>query len=149
LDMSFTRPRLLMVVVAGAALAASETRADFTAAVFSGNGLFAPLSQAAGWRFRPTSDVSVTELGVYAGFGGTLSGAATGGLFDVATHTLVASALVPAGNGGTLIDNSRFVAITPVTLTANTPYYLLGDNFTVDVPLLDGGTTYGPGIAYL
>jgi hypothetical protein len=72
-----------------------------------------------GWTFQPTAGISVTSLGAltYA----LPSGSTDVGLWD-ASGTLLASVVV--NSSSTLVDQSRYVAITPLLLTAGQTYYL-------------------------
>jgi hypothetical protein len=77
-----------------------------------------------GYSFTASSAISVSGLGIFDngdnGSGGLLSAHAVG-LWDQ-NGTLIASATVPAGLGGTLISNFLFASITPIALTVGNTY---------------------------
>jgi hypothetical protein len=65
--------------------------------------------------------VRVTSLGVWDSNSDGLAASKQVGIWD-STQTLVASATVPAGTGGTLVGEFRYTPITPIILSANTGY---------------------------
>ena len=83
-----------------------------------------------GWRFTPAADISVTALGYFDST--TLTGGTGTGLLqshDVgiysSTGTLLASATVPSGTAGSLVNHFRFVDLTsPVTLGGGQTYMM-------------------------
>jgi Domain of unknown function (DUF4082) len=75
-----------------------------------------------GFEFTVSQSVSVTALGVYdADIVHGLANPAQVGIWDV-NGNLLASTTVPAGTGGTLIDNFLYSSIAPLSLTAGVDY---------------------------
>ncbi len=77
-----------------------------------------------GWSFTVGSgSITVSSLGLYDSGGNGLANA-----HDIAIWTsggtLVTSTTIPSGTGATLISGYRYVAITPVTLSAGTTYVI-------------------------
>jgi hypothetical protein len=72
-----------------------------------------------GWTFQLTTGISVTSLGALTY--NLPSGSTDVGLWN-SDGTLLASVLVTSGS--MLVDQSRYVAITPLLLTAGQTYYL-------------------------
>jgi len=102
-----------------------------------------------GYSFTANSAISVVGLGVYDYLGDGLYVAHDVGLWN-SSGNLLASATVPIGTGGVLINNFRFVDISPVVLTANNLYYVGAvAGYDNDVWLQDPTTlSPGPGITY-
>jgi hypothetical protein len=76
-----------------------------------------------GFEFTVASNMSITALGVYDSGQDGLNGRVPVGLWDTSGN-LLASAVVPAGTSGTLVNDFRFVAISPYALTAGTDYVI-------------------------
>jgi len=75
-----------------------------------------------GWEFSVNQAINVTGLGVYVN--DTIDGlgsSAQVGLWD-ASGDLLSSATVPAGLGGTLVNDFLFTDVTPVPLSIGTDY---------------------------
>jgi hypothetical protein len=72
--------------------------------------------------FFPNSSATIQGLGAYNGGGGLIAPAEVG-IWDQ-NGDLLASTTVPAGNAATVIGDFSFSAITPVTLSALTLYYI-------------------------
>ncbi|HTR41993.1 MAG TPA: DUF4082 domain-containing protein [Pseudomonadales bacterium] len=70
-----------------------------------------------GWTFQPTTEISVTALGIFNNLPANLEV----GLWN-ASGTLLASSTIKAG--AVAIDQSLYESITPVDLTAGQTYYL-------------------------
>jgi len=109
----------------------TQTRAtialDFTPSGSVGNGS----DNVWGWDFSLSTNVFVTDLGIWDGSSGTGVG---DGLVEAHTvsiwtsgGTLVTSAIVPAGAGGTLVDDFRYISITPTQLLAGN--YVIGAHY--------------------
>ena len=87
---------------------------------------FAALDQegTVGWSFQVLgSSLNVTALGVFDNGGSGLADSHEVGIWDN-TGALLAEATVPSGTAGTLVDDFRFIAISPLTLQA-------GDTYTI------------------
>jgi hypothetical protein len=103
-----------------------------------------------GYSFTSNSVIGVVSLGVYDYLGDGLNVAHDVGLWN-ASGTLLASTTVPAGSVASLINNFRFVQISPVLLNANNLYYVGAVSFVNDNdPWLEDPQTLvaGPGITY-
>jgi hypothetical protein len=89
----------------------------------------APTSTGAfvmGWQFsvKPAASVLVSALGFYDFQQNGLTQAHTVGIYD-SVGTLLVSAVVPTGTAGTLLNQYRYISITPFTLAA-------GQSFTIE-----------------
>jgi hypothetical protein len=82
-----------------------------------------PDSFTYGWTFQTNSDLVVTNLGLWDWDGLGLYHSHPVGLWN-SSQQLLASATVPAGMDGALVNDFRYVPITPVELSANETYYL-------------------------
>jgi hypothetical protein len=81
--------------------------------------------QLYGWIFTANTNLTVTSLGVYDYDGASgLSVSHDVGIYDQTTQTLLGSATVPAGTGGTLLDGWEYESVTSFTLDA-------GDNYVI------------------
>jgi len=76
-----------------------------------------------GWRFTANSDIQVMRLGVWDLFSDGLNASHDIGLWD-ASGNLLASATVPGGTAAALINDFRYVSITPVALDAGHDYLI-------------------------
>lgn len=74
-----------------------------------------------GSEFTANSGVTITQLGIFDDLQDGLVDSYPVGLFDSA-GALLASATIPSGTGAPLINQFRYVAITPVTLQAGMTY---------------------------
>jgi hypothetical protein len=83
-------------------------------------------------------DIEISQLGVYDKDGDGLTNTHTVGIWDLGGTLLASKSIV--GAGGTLIEDWRFLAISPLTLLANTNYRIGGaaDNSNDGQP--SGGT---------
>lgn len=72
-----------------------------------------------GYELTLTQPLTISTLGFYDQGGDGLATAHEVGIWNL-SRTLLASATVPAGTGGTLADGFRYVEITPVTLPPGT-----------------------------
>ena len=78
-------------------------------------------SQTFGWSFNPTTDISVTALGIFDGGADGLVDPHDLGLWSN-DGTLLAIITIPEGMGTTKIGSFRYANITPITLQANQVY---------------------------
>jgi hypothetical protein len=74
-----------------------------------------------GWQFHVNTDITVTQLGVWDQGGNGLTYANDIGLWDNSSQ-LLKSANIPAGTVATLINDFRYVPISPITLTPGKSY---------------------------
>ena len=142
----------LCLVTAGAARAtpAIQTANNNGRAVNATDFAGASLNANVGWDFTTgAAPLVVGKLGLYDHNGDGLSAAHQVGLWK-SDGTLVASATVPAGTASTLTNSYRFVAITPVTLAANTSYTIgaLFPRGDADQFLVDSSQTFADGLTY-
>ncbi|OJW22004.1 MAG: hypothetical protein BGO49_14565 [Planctomycetales bacterium 71-10] len=113
---------LLLVLTIPCASRADSIAADFTGGPTTiGHG--GNSSTTLGWTFTAESAVRVAALGYFDEAGDGLAEAHEVGIFD-AGGTLLVSATVPSGAGGSLADGFRYVAIAPFVLSAGT--YTIG-----------------------
>ena len=97
-----------------------------------------------------TDFATVTSLGIWDSGSDGLSKIHQVGIFRADNFSLVVGASIVDGTGAPLIDGSRFVTVTPVTLSPGTLYYILSDDFTAD-PYISGPSSmgFGPEINWL
>ena len=81
--------------------------------------IYSEISGTVGWTFQPLTDLSVTALGAFEY--NLPSGPVDVGLWDSAGDLLASSTIT---GGSTLVDQSRYETIAPVTLTLGQTYYL-------------------------
>jgi hypothetical protein len=113
--------------VAAATLVASGTHASAPAISFSSVSATAVQTDLSlGNSFVANTAVTVTALGYYNLTGTGFLTPHEVGIFD-STGTLIADAVLPAGNSDPLIGGYRYQAITPVTLQAGQTYNLVGE----------------------
>jgi hypothetical protein len=74
-----------------------------------------------GWEFTVNIDVLITDLGLYDASLNGLAESHDLGLFS-SGGALLASATIPSGTSGTLIDQFRYVSIAPIWLLAGSTY---------------------------
>jgi autotransporter-associated beta strand protein len=94
----------------------------------------------AGWEFHANANVEVTAFGVWnLGLGG-LASAYPVGLWN-SSGQLLASTVVPAGTAATLVNDCRYVSISPVLLSAGQDY-LVADYMTPSStdPIFEGNS---------
>ena len=130
--------RLIVAVIALAF--AGVARADFIAydvtSGLVGNQVF---SGSVGMNFDTTAGATVTQLGVFDSGGDGLVSSKLVQLYDRDTQSLITSTTIAAGTSATLINGSRFVAITPILLTAGHHYTIVASGFTTADPLYNSG----------
>ena len=140
-----------------------QTRGDIALsfASYSGQGPGAN-NATIGWSFSLSTNIQVTDLGVWDGNNSTAFGPTGDGLLNdqlitiwTSTGTFVTSATVPAG-GGTLASDFRYVSIAPTLLNAGD--YVIGSFYTTSSANQDpnaeisstittaAGVTYGEGL---
>jgi hypothetical protein len=136
---------LALVLFASTTVAFAGTT---TASLYTSGGTLGNFGNATGWYFTPNTSVIVDQLGVYDHGAAGLASSHDVGIFT-ASGAPVTSATVPAGLSGTLIDGSRFVSVTPVTLNAGSQYYILGNNWQTDQFVFGtGAVVYAPQIVW-
>jgi hypothetical protein len=91
-----------------------------------------------GWEFVPTSNLMVTELGLFNGLLGSGAGNPNGfeqshviAIWDIAGH-LLTSASLAAGTSAPLVGNFRFVNAPPALLSAG-HHYVVGAYYPAPV----------------
>lgn len=117
-----------------------------TASFYAGGGIEQGFNGATGWQFTVNAVLNVNMLGYYDLGADGLGDDHNVGLFDSANPGVaLATAVIPAGTGATLIDGTRFVGISAVQLNPGTSYYLLADNNTLDnYAYANGIVTFSP-----
>ena len=75
-----------------------------------------------GMEFTVNSDIDVISLGAYDQNSDGLAAATPVTIWEVSSQNVIAQATVPAGTAAPLENEMRYVAITPVTLTAGNTY---------------------------
>jgi hypothetical protein len=125
-------PKCLLACVSGlAALAAillSQPCGAQESPAITGHNLVGTVTGIAwnmteGWRFTANSDIQVMKLGVWDLFSDGLNTSHDVGLWDPSGN-LLASGTVGGGTAGTLINDFRYVSITPVDLEAGHDYLI-------------------------
>ena len=110
-----------------------------------------------GWRFKSTTDIDVTALDFFdatslpAGSGTGLSQPHEVGIYRVSDQSLITSDTIPAGIGGALSANFRYVRLPkPVRLTGGTTYLVAGFALSAspDPAAAASNWTMAPGILY-
>ena len=102
-----------------------------TAATYNGGGTFSTFANATGFFFTPNVNISVDRLGYFDENQDGLASAHDVGIF-LENGTPVTTTTILSGVGSPLIGQNRFEPITPMTLTASTPYYIVANNNTID-----------------
>jgi hypothetical protein len=146
--MRFSR---LFISILTLGLAALPVQAELINASFhKGGGTFFNFSRATGWAFTPTTDIVVSQLGIFDADQDGLAESHNVGLFLLADGTPLATTTISSGFGSPLVGDSRFEPVDPVALTAGTDYYLLADNNDIDQYVFgDGAVGYAPEITWL
>ena len=102
-----------------------------------------------GWAFTISSPIYVTALG-YFDFGNDgLTDSHQVAIWNSTGGSPLLMATVPAGTTGSLVDGSRYIAVTPILLPAGS--YTIGGfslNFTDSVAIECAIITPAPGITY-
>jgi len=135
----------------------ASSRADETAVSFNDSSILVggTGSNVYGWEFSASSDVQVTSLGVYDYFKGDgLLAQHAVGIWDVSDPSqLLVSAIIPAGNSAPIVQDFRFVDISPVTLAGGHDYvvaalYQSDDNSVGSLNAPGWQLTVGPGLQF-
>jgi hypothetical protein len=105
--------------VAGATTIAFENPGPVTTAYAAGTS---------GIKFTPIQDISVIALGYFDALADGLSSVHDLGIYDYSTQTLIPGSATAVGPGtaDVLVDNFRYISITPVTLLAGNSYVVAG-----------------------
>ena len=131
----------LAIVLAGAAMSARPVQAGPVLAISDVTDSSFTAITTYGYSFRTLGDLTATDLGIFDLYSGSLvigDGLAEPhgvGLWK-ADGTLLASTVVPAGTGGTLIGGFRYMPIAPVLLESGASYVIgafyvsFGDAYT-------------------
>lgn len=96
------------------------------------------------------SNISVSSLGYYDQNQNGLAAGKEVGIYDL-SGTLLASATIPSGTGGTLIDGFRYIdLITPLILNASTTYRVVAQTGTTTDSFIysPNGVTSGSGVSF-
>ena len=140
-------------------LAAGQSSTAATIALELGSGGFQSAdygltSVTLGWGFSLTTPLTVTELGYFDGNSGLVDPHPVG-IWD-SVGNLLATATVPSGGVGDLVNGFRFVPITPVTLGAG--FFTIGgfanatspDPFRFQVQTFTpvAGLSFGPPVLF-
>lgn len=155
--LSFVRNAVSTVVLGAALLGcfAIASKADGPAVDFTAPYTFWAPSPiyTLGWTFTANNNVDVTALGYFDHDMAGLNSSHTVGLWTD-TGTLLGSAVIPAGMGGTAIGNFWYTALGgPISLTAGDTYVIGGtsgldpyatnvSNFTSDPNITFGSMRY-------
>ena len=115
--------KLLIACVVSLVASAGQVQAATIGWTTSGGSANAGFNGTVGHSLIVNSTINVDSLGVFDHLGDGLESGSAVGLWSE-LGALLASAEVPAGTGGTLIDRYRFTSITPITLSPGT--YRLG-----------------------
>lgn len=118
-------------LIIGLAQGGGAEAGTIVAATYAGGGTFATRGAATGFFFTPSANILVDQLGVFDEGQDGLASAHDVGIF-LTNGSAVVTTTIAAGTSSPLIGQSRFVSVAPVQLTANTPYYILANNFQTD-----------------
>lgn len=123
------RVRLLLSVVAMlGGLVAAEASAVPAITFTGGETTTAFGGRTLGYAFSTNSSIRITALGYWDEGSNGLTDSHEVGIWNSDGSTLLASAVVPSGTGGVLDSGFRFVAITPVILSAGQSFLAGGFN---------------------
>jgi hypothetical protein len=146
---------VLTVVITGSAIA--STRADETAVSFDDSAMFIGEggTDVYGWQFSTVSDIQISALGLYDYYHGDgLSAQHTIAIWDVSNPSQpLFSAVIPAGSLTPIMEDFRYVNVTPVTLPAGHDYvigalYLSDDVLVGAINNPSWLLTVGPGLQF-
>lgn len=143
--------RIKLLTVAFFAVTCQAAFAQTTAGTYAGGGVETTFSLATGWRFTMSTDATVTSLGLLdLGNPGFASDHMVG-LFAVSQPTVaLATVSLSSGTSGYALDGSRWADLSStVTLTSGVEYYLLADNFSVDMYAYGTGVSYAADVNWL
>jgi Domain of unknown function (DUF4082) len=107
-----------------------------------------------GFRFHSETDFQVTALGAFDYLGDGFTQSHLMGLWEATSRTLIVTATIGSGTGGTLDGQFRYVDVPAVSLSANTEYIVAVSDFYGSVQDLYGSVpadafTMTPGLTYL
>jgi len=89
----------------------------------SSSSLFGVSDASEGWLFIPQSDLRLTALGILDDFNNGLNDPHDAAIWDVNdTSAPLVSGTIAAGTNSPLIDNFRYVSVTPTFLEAGNQY---------------------------
>jgi hypothetical protein len=115
---AFVLAGLLALTVVGKSDAQNEAMPSYNVSPAPNlTPVYSIINGPVGWTFQPTTDISVTALGVFAGLPSNLEV----GLWNSSGDLLASSTI---GSDATAFDQSLYESITPVSLMANQTYYL-------------------------
>ena len=138
----------LVVLIAGACFARTAT-ADITASFYDGQGTELNFASTLGWFFTPLQDVIVTQLGVYDLGAPGFAQEHDIGIFRAIDASPVVTTTIADGLSGILTDGTRFIDVAESLLTAGTAYYIVANNFEIDLWAFGTGhVTYTPEIQW-
>jgi Domain of unknown function (DUF4082)/PEP-CTERM motif len=105
-----------------------------------------------GWHFTVLNDITLTDLGLFDDSQDGLTDSYEIGLWD-SSQTLLRSATLSSGSGTTLIEEFRFVSVSPLLLSAGQTYaigalYISGNDFLI-FPGAATGFTTAPDLTFL
>ena len=92
-------------------------------------------SGAVGMDFNVVNATMLTQLGVFDSGGDGLASSKLVSIYNRDTQALVISVTIAAGTSATLINGSRFVSVSPITLTVGGHYSVIASGFTNADPL--------------
>jgi hypothetical protein len=123
-----------------------------TAATYdsTGGGIFGNSQNATGFFFTPTLDILVDQLGVFsASENSFLFSPHDVGIFLLDGTPRAFTTILPGG-GSQHVGDGRFERINPVILFADTPYYILANNFQMGDQFVSGdlAVNFDPAIAW-
>lgn len=96
-----------------------------------------------GWGFTLSSTVTVSQLGLWDSGSNGFGEAHAIGIYTSAGSTPLVSTTIAAGSGATLLNNFRYVSVTPTILGAGT--YNIGAYYTTTVDNINStGSTVTP-----
>ena len=119
-------PRLAAGFLCAALAVVSVPTAAMTAAISLPNAstldVEVPEGQVWGWEFSPTVSISVTALGIFDQDGDGLNDVHSIAIWNADDGSVITQQLFPPGSGTDLIDEFRYINITPVTLAGDGKY---------------------------
>jgi hypothetical protein len=138
-----------MTALIGLTILATPALGDINASFHLGGGIITNYAYAHGWWFTPTTDITLTRLGLWDEDQDGLAQGHDVGIFEVANPS-VALATAFIDSSDPLSGDSRFEAVDSVVLSAGTAYYLLANNFMIDRYVYGSGNVgFAPEINWL
>ena len=118
------RRNLALSALITAAAALSSPAHAYLAVTLTSPGIeYSGSEYTLGFEFSVAEDTTIVALGAYDSGQDGLNGTAEVGLWDTSGN-LLASATVPTGTAGTLVNDFRFASIAPYALTAGVQYII-------------------------